>query len=289
MANIKDLKVKIKSTKGTLKITTAMKLVSAAKLNRAQIAIQSSRPYASELENTIKTISALVKDYDHPYLKENPENKQTALIVMAGNKGLCGGYNSAVAKKVRLFLKETDLDCKVYFVGKKGRDFLAKEVNFGKYYEFEKTEPTFAEMQSVGMELGDLFKTGEFGRVLVCYNIFKSAISFDTTIKQVLPLSLEVAEKEELKKQFPFDFKYDPSPEVILDSLIPETLMSTLWTCQLDAVAAEHGSRMSSMDSASSNCKEAIKTLTLKMNKLRQAAITTELIEVVSGAESLNG
>jgi F-type H+-transporting ATPase subunit gamma len=287
MANIKELKKKIKSTKGTLKITQAMKLVSAAKLNKAQQAIQTTRPYAGELEETIKTVSALVENYEHEYLKENDSNK-AALLVFSANKGLCGGYNSQLAKKVRLFLAETDLDVKVYFIGKKVRDLVKNEVNEGKFYTFEKQDATFLEIQEVGKELAELFNTGEIGKVLVAYNIFESAIAFTPTVSQLLPMSLDADVKAELQEKFPFDFKYDPNPKEILDTLIPESFSTSLWTAQLDANAAEHGSRMSAMDAAVRNCKEAIRSQTLTMNKLRQAAITTELIEVVSGAESLN-
>jgi F-type H+-transporting ATPase subunit gamma len=287
MANIKELKKKIKSTKGTLKITQAMKLVSAAKLNKAQQAIQTTRPYAGELEETIKTVSALVENYEHEYLKENDSNK-AALLIFSANKGLCGGYNSQLAKKVRLFLEETDLDVKVYFVGKKVRDLIKNEVNEGKFYTFEKQDATFLEIQEVGKELAELFKTGEVGKVLVAYNIFESAIAFTPAVSQLLPMSLNEDVKAELQEKFPFDFKYDPNPKEILDTLIPESFSTSLWTAQLDANAAEHGSRMSAMDAAVRNCKDAIKSQTLTMNKLRQAAITTELIEVVSGAESLN-
>lgn len=287
MANIKELKKKIKSTKGTLKITQAMKLVSAAKLNKAQQAIQTTRPYAGELEETIKTVSALVENYEHEYLKENDSNK-AALLVFSANKGLCGGYNSQLAKKVRLFLAETDLDVKVYFIGKKVRDLVKSEVNEGKFYTFEKQDATFLEIQEVGKELAELFKSGEIGKVLVAYNVFESAIAFTPTVSQLLPMSLDADVKAELQEKFPFDFKYDPNPKEILDTLIPESFSTSLWTAQLDANAAEHGSRMSAMDAAVRNCKEAIRSQTLTMNKLRQAAITTELIEVVSGAESLN-
>jgi F-type H+-transporting ATPase subunit gamma len=289
MANVKELKKKIKSTKGTLKITTAMKLVSAAKLNRAQQAIQNSRPYATELETSIKTISALVKDYSHSFLSENTENKRAALIVISSNKGLCGSYNSQLNREVRRFLRETDLDVKVYFIGKKAKDSLKNEVNQAKFFTFEKADPTYHEIQSIATELGELFVSGEYGKVLVAHNIFESAISFTPVVKQLLPMSMPVEEKDALKLKYPFDFKYDPNPTEILDTLVPEAYVSTLYTCLLDGTAAEHGSRMAAMDSATKNCKEAIRSLTLKMNKLRQAAITTELIEVVSGAESLNG
>src|SRR5690606_2320491 len=161
MANIKELKKKIKSTKSTLKITSAMKLVSASKLAKAQFAITSSRPYSDELQTTIKTISALVNDYNHEYLVENKDNKQTLLIVISANKGLCAGYNSQLAKEVRRFLSTTDLDVKCNFIGKKVRDLIKNDVNVGKTYEFEKGEPTFAEIQTIANELGDLFKSGE--------------------------------------------------------------------------------------------------------------------------------
>ena len=288
MANIKDLKKKIKSTKNTLKITSAMKLVSAAKLNRAQQAIQSARPYAAELEDTIKTISALVQDYSHSYLEEK-ESDHEVLLVLSSNKGLCGGYNSQLAKVVKKFAAEKGENLKVFYIGKKVRELTQKDVNMGEEYQFEKSDPSFDEMQKIARELAGLFRSGEVGKVHVAYNVFQSAIAVEPTVKQVLPMSLDASVKDELQKSFPFDFKYEPSPEAILDDLIPEAYISTMWTAQLDSLASEHGSRMTAMDNAVGNCKEAIRSLTLKMNKLRQAAITTELIEVVSGAESLNG
>lgn len=289
MANIKELKKKIKSTKSTSKITQAMKLVSAAKLAKAQQNILNSRPYARELEATIKVVSALVQDYDHEYLHDKKDNNKAVLLVISSDKGLCGSYNSQLAKKVKKFLAETKLDVKLLFIGKKVRDLIDAGANKGKTYSFVKNEPTFIEMEHVGVELGELFTTGEVGKVFVAYNIFHSALSFEPDVKQLLPMTMDLAEKDELAEKFPFDFKYDPNPTEILNTLIPQTYISTLYTAVLDAVAAEHGTRMSAMDSASSNCKKAIRTLSIKMNKKRQAAITTELSEVVSGAESLNG
>ena len=288
MANIKDLKKKIKSTKGTLKITTAMKLVSAAKLNKAQAAIQNSRFYAEELENTIKTVSVLAKNYNHPFLQDYPENNVDALLLISSNKGLCGSYNSALVKEVRHSMKDTKRKVKVYFIGRKGRDLLGDEVNQGKLFTFEKQVPDFLEVSKIGEEFGELFRKKEFGRVMVAYNVFRSAIRIIPTVKQILPFTLSSDEKDRLVGEFPFDFKYEPSAEKILDELIPKVYTTSIWICLLDALASEHGSRMSAMDNAVGNCKEVIYDLTLKMNKLRQSAITTELIEVVSGAESLN-
>ncbi|MFG1493899.1 ATP synthase F1 subunit gamma [Halobacteriovorax sp. GFR7] len=290
MANIKDLKKKIKSTKGTLKITEAMKLVSAAKLNKAQNAILNARPYANELEDSIKTISALVEDYNHSFLNNN-ESKKEVLLVISSNKGLCGGYNSGLAKAVKAYLAkhEDTNNLEVHFIGTKVKELVVKLVNEGETYGFERTEPQFHEVQNIASKLSELFATGEVGKVSIAYNIFHSAIQVEPTVKQVLPMTLDSSERDELKEKYPFDFRYNPGAENILDGLIPEAYTSAMWTAVLDATAAEHGSRMSAMDSAVGNCKDAIRTLTIKMNKLRQAAITTELIEVVSGAESLNG
>ena len=289
MANIKDLKKKIKSTKGTLKITTAMKLVSAAKLNKAQMAIQNSRPYAEELENTIKTVSALSKNYTHPFLQNSLESNNDVLLLISSNKGLCGSYNSALAKEVMRFIRDTKREVKVYFIGKKCRELLEGKVNQGKLFTFEKQVPTFLEISKIGEEFGKLFCKKEFGRIMIGYNVFRSAIRVIPTVKQILPFALSYEDKKQVIEEFPFDFKYEPSAQKILNELIPTVYVTSIWTCLLDALASEHGSRMSAMDNAVSNCKEAIYDLTLKMNKLRQSAITTELIEVVSGAESLNG
>ncbi len=290
MANIKDLKKKIKSTKSTLKTTTAMKLVSAAKLGKAQQRITNLKPYAKELETTIKTVSALAKDYSHKYLESNEENKQAYLLVISADKGLCGGYNSGLSKKVKAFIaNNSEYDFKLFYIGKKVRDVIKNDYNSAKTFTFLKAEPNFDEIRAVADELSRAFSSGEIGKVFVAYNVFNSAISFTPTVNQVLPLGLDSTEVEQLQQDFPFDFKYEPSAESILDTLVPEVYINTVYTAMLDAIAAEHGSRMAAMENATKNSKEMIRKLTLKMNKLRQAAITTELIEVVSGAESLNG
>ncbi len=288
MANIKELKKKIKSTKSTLKITSAMKLVSAAKLAKAQHLILNSRPYTMELENAIKTASAIVSDYSHPYLKEDTKNHHSILLVVSSDKGLCGGYNSQMVKEVRKFIsKHHDKKFKVFFIGKKAKEVLGKEVNFGKHFHFEKGEPTYSEINSVAQELAGQFDSGEVGSVYIAFNLFKSAISFSPTFKKILPMTMDMSQREEIKRSLPFDFKYEPGHKEILDELIPKAFVDIMFTSILDATASEHGSRMAAMDNAAKNCKDIIRKVTLKMNKLRQAAITTELIEVISGAESL--
>ena len=294
MANIKDLKKRIKSTKGTFKITKAMKLVSAAKLNKAQIRILGMRPYATELESTVRTVSALNKDYTSIYFNENKANRQSIVLVVSSDKGLCGGYNSSVTKAVRRFVKakaaeENPEQLKFYYVGKKARDLVQKELNSAKTFTFAKQDPTFEEVRKIADELGSLFTTGEVGKVYVIYNSFISAIAFETKARQLLPLSVSEQDKEELRAKYPYDYQYEPSPGSILDTLVPEVFVTSVYTAILDAIASEHGARMSAMENATKNCKEMIRKLSLKMNKLRQAKITTELAEVVSGAESLNG
>ena len=288
MANIKELKKKIKSTKSTLKITSAMKLVSAAKLAKAQHLIVNSRPYTIELENTIKIASAIVSDYTHGYLKEDNKNHNSILLVVSSDKGLCGGYNSQMVKEVRKYIaKHPEKSFKVFFIGKKVREVLSKEVNMGKQFHFEKFDPTYLEIDAVAKELVGYFESGEVGSVFVAYNLFNSAISFTPTFKILLPMTLDLSKKEEVKRNFPFDFKYEPGHKEILVNLIPKALVDIIYTSILDAQASEHGSRMAAMDNAAKNSKDIIRKITLKMNKLRQAAITTELIEVISGAESL--
>ena len=289
MANIKELKKKIKSTKSTLKITTAMKLVSAAKLAKAQMAVLGARPYAEELEQTMKTISVLSSDYQHPFFQENKKNKQAHLIVISSNKGLCGSYNAQLVREIRNFLKRQELEIKVHYIGKKAKEvLLGKSSSKQALYTFKRQDPTHEELKEMALVLAEDFKKGNVSSIFVAYNIFYSAIDTRPAIRKLLPMMLDVEEKNNLQEKLFFDFKYEPKAAEILNSLVPETYVNTLYTCLLDAWAAEHGSRMSSMDSAARNCKDLIKKYTLKANKLRQAAITTELIEVVSGAESLN-
>ncbi len=289
MANIKDLKKKIKSTKGTYKITRAMKLVSASKLNRAQVRILGLRPYSTELEETVRTVSALAVDYTNEYFTQK-ENNKAVVLVISSDKGLCGGYNSSLAKTVRRFTAEnTGEDLKFYWIGRKVKELLQKEVNSGKTFTFAKQDASYEEVRKVADEIGAMFISGEVGKVYVAYNSFISAIAFDSKVRQLLPMQVSAADKETIKSKYPYDFKYEPGAEQILDTLVPEVYLTTVYTCVLDAVASEHGSRMNAMENASKNSKEVIKKLSLKMNKMRQARITTELIEVVSGAESLNG
>lgn len=289
MANIKELNQRIKSTKSTLKITSAMKLVSAAKLSKAQGRIQGFKPYSNELEKTVKVASTLAQDYSHEFLNET-SGKNAAVLVISSDKGLCGGYNSQLMKRVKNFIAENkDANLKFYFIGRKVKELLEREgIKGEKKFEFESSEPKFEEVKKIAKELATLFTTEQVSKVYIAFNTFISAIEFDSKVNQILPMTLSSEEKEKLMETYPIDFKYEPSAEVILDKLIPEVFTTSVFTSILDAIAAEHGARMTAMDNATTNSKDMIRSLTLTANKLRQAAITTELTEIVSGAESLN-
>lgn len=283
MANIKDLKKKIKTTKGMLKITSAMKLVSASKFAKAQQAVQNARLYAAGLEGTVRDVLAFHGDRAHPCLGEPAGDGGAAtLLVVSADKGLCGGYNALLAKKARSFLDGRP-GAVPRFIGRKARDLLASGGPDGELLGFDKAAPAFREVKGLADGLrADFEERGT--EAFVAWNEFHSAMSFTPSVRRLLPMPLEDGPPPERP---PFDFLYDPGPGDVLDALVPEAVVMSLWTRVLEALASEHGSRMAAMDSAATNCREAIRKQTITMNKLRQAAITTELIEVVSGAESL--
>jgi len=286
MANIKDLKKKIKSTKSTHKITKAMKLVSAAKLARAQARIVGLKAYSEELQQTVKKVTAIVKDYEHSLLKETPGEK-SLILTICSDKGLCGGYNSGLVKQLRNFIKaNSHLTLDTIFIGKKAREILSKEMNVGELLKFKKSEPTLEELRVVAIKIAEKFKLGKISKLYLAYNTFFSAMNYKPVIKQILPFALTEKEKAEMADSL-IEYKFEPSAADILDVLIPEVYFNSINTALFDALASEHGARMVAMENASKNCSEVIRKITLKANKLRQAAITTELIEVVSGAESL--
>jgi F-type H+-transporting ATPase subunit gamma len=288
MANVKELKKRIKSTKSTYKITSAMKLVSAAKLSKIQHRVIGMKPYAEELLHTVKTVSAVAKEYQHVYFKSN-ENEFVEVLVISSSKGLSGSYHNQLAKQVKKFIENTELNVRVSFIGKKAKDLMRDFINEGETFDLPKSESGEDEVKKIASYFSNRFETGEVGKVFIAYNSFYSAMNCEAVIDQILPLSIDEEKAEDLKNEFPFDFKYEPSAESILDDLIPEIYKGHFVKAYLDSQASEHGMRMVALDNASKNCEDMIKNLTLKMNKIRQAAITTELIEVVSGAESLKG
>ncbi|MBF0297504.1 MAG: ATP synthase F1 subunit gamma [Oligoflexia bacterium] len=309
MANIKALKKRIKGTKQTLKIASALKLVSGSLLAKVNIRVKNSKPYYVELEKMAKKIYPLTDNYTHELLKEDKGNKKTALLIISSDRGLCGNYNSQLTRAVVDYIeKNKDQELLVYGIGKKIYDVIkkSKKITAVKRFAFVKLEPTYQEIQGVANEFAELLIKKEIGRLIVAFNCFESALKFTPTIKQLLPFDPSLLlidkdkkskndknEKEKFSDEKNSDEEnynthiFDLSVTEILDTIIPDLYVAILYAEQLSALIAEYSARMWAMENAAKNCKEVIRKVTLKMNKLRQAAITKELIEIISGAEAL--
>ena len=293
MANLKDIRTRIDSVKNTQQITRAMKMVSAAKLRRAQNSIVNLRPYALKLMQTIVNISATQR-VQHPLLGENSNPKKALLIVLTSDRGLCGGFNNSVNKFAYNYFVQNQKKFEVldlFFIGTKGRDFfkyrgiltddvlpnLAKEVSY-----------TLA--AKTADRLMKHFTEGEYDSVMMVYNEFKSAIQQNVVCETLLPIDKSSSTFKAVESsKFSEDFIFEPEPEKIIDGLLQKHFSTQVYRCMCESVAAEHGARMSSMENATKNAGEMISKLTLTYNKMRQASITTELIEITSGAEALKG
>lgn len=305
MANLKQIRKHILSVQKTGKITKAMKMVAVSKLRKSQQAVVATRPYVNELINIIEHLVIKADTSGHPLLRSSAEKKNCAVIVISGDKGLCGAYNHNVVRTAKRFLeerKENGANIKMIFVGHKAYDALRKFTDVEK-----KLIPGAWEMppSALGLELSKAlcedFAKGELDEVYVIYTMFKSAISQNVVLDAVLPLQSilynaaeseggEVDEQVIAERRAKIDqtyYIYEPSNAELLDVLLPRAVSIHLHRSILESAASEHGARMTAMDNASTNAEEMIGALTLKYNRARQAAITTELIEVVSGAEAL--
>ncbi|MCK5072073.1 MAG: ATP synthase F1 subunit gamma [Bacteriovoracaceae bacterium] len=286
MATIKTLKKKVKVTQGTYKITTAMKLVSAAKLNKSQTILENIEEYVNELDELVHIISALNENYEHPLLQSSHHNC-ALLIVISSDRGLCGNYNMQLAKKVHQFIQETQKDVKVSFFGKKCYELLRKKVNCGKLYEYEKNMDIQQISDKIGTEVLNEYISGEIGYVYLAFNDRVGSASYKSVVKGVLPFEFDKNIQYRLKQKWPHDFVYEPDKDYIFEKILPEAYKGIFYKNFVSAKTTEYAARMVAMDNAAKNCEEAIGKLNLKINKLRQALITNELIEIVSGTESL--
>jgi F-type H+-transporting ATPase subunit gamma len=293
MANLKEIRNRIASVTSTRKITAAMKMVSASKLRKAQQAILQIRPYAERLHNILTNLSDAIKgEEDNPYVTER-ELEKVLIVVMASNRGLCGAFNSLVIRQAVQVAHEdyADLmrqgDVNFYAIGKKASDFLKK-----KKYSLAGVrndlfdQLTFDNVVPVAEEIMNQYVAGEYDRVVLVYNQFKNAAVQVLTTEQFLPVLIP----EKLERESIFtDYIYEPSKEYIVREMIPRSLKIQFYKALLDSHAAEHGARMTAMHMATDNATELIRELNLTYNKARQAAITSELLEIVSGAEALKG
>lgn len=290
MANLKEIRNRISSVSSTMQITSAMKMVSAAKLKRAQDAITKLRPYASKLRYILENVSGTLDLSENPF-SENRGNEKVLLVAVTSNRGLCGGFNSNVIKKVQLLMREEYAHSKVSVVclGKKIKDVIKRTEYYFTQEGLSKHEDitgavSFERASEVGQELMRLFETKEFDRIVLVYNRFVNAVTQSVEVEDFLPLS---APTDDVSKSAN-DYIFEPEKEEIIAALIPKSLKTQLFKALLDSIAAEHAARMTAMHKATDNASELRKSLKLSYNKARQAAITNEILEIVGGAEALN-
>lgn len=285
MANLKEIRSRISSVSSTMQITGAMKMVSAAKLKKAQDAILAMKPYAYKLKQLLEQLSSALGS-DNVY-NERPEGVANVLIVpITSNRGLCGAFNSNISKKALELeaQKYKNLNVKFYTIGKKGNDVLKKTNKVFRHETHIFDNLNFAGASELASELMELYTSGQFDKIVLVYNSFKNAATQIVMEETFLPIQT-VTEKQE---NTTIDYIYEPSKEEIVKELIPKSLKMQIFKSLRDSVASEHGARMTAMHKATDNANELKNQLKLTYNKARQAAITGEILEIVGGAEALN-
>jgi F-type H+-transporting ATPase subunit gamma len=296
MASAQDTKRRIRSVANTQKITRAMELVAAAKLRRAQERIESMRPYADRMLELIGGVSrAATTVRSIPLLQRRESVETVALLVVTGDRGLAGAFNSQVLRRafaVERDLRQDGLDVRWLATGKKGRSTLTfRRYDLAQAWTGFSDSPAYSDAQAIAHRLAELYESEEVDRVVVVYNQFVSALVQRVTVQDVLPVPEEVLrrgeEEEREEAALRGDFIYEPEPEEILARLVPVYLETELYRALLESAASEQGARMTAMRNASKNAGELIDRLTLEMNRARQAEITQEILEVVAGADAL--
>ena len=286
MANLKEIRNRIASVSSTMQITSAMKMVSAAKLKKAQDAITAMRPYANKLTELIQNLSgSLDGEGQNPFTAQRAEEK-ILIISITSNRGLCGAFNANIIKET-LRLSNEDYAGKtieIMGIGKKGADILSKTLPIKSRHDAIYDNLSFGNVADVALLAMDAFAEGHYDKVLLVYNQFKNAATQVVTTEQFLPI---VAEKDITQSSTP-DYIYEPSQSAIINELLPKSLKMQFFKSVRDSFASEHGARMTAMHKATDNATELRDQLKLTYNKARQAAITNEILEIVGGAEALN-
>lgn len=286
MPNLKDVRSRITSVQSTRQITSAMKMVSAAKLKRAQDAITQMRPYAEKLSAIISNVSSTLGDNESDYSIQR-EVKNTLVIAVSGNRGLCGGFNNNIAKGVKELHATVEGGLEVLFLGKKAFDFTKKIITNSSSNNSIFEDLSFENSKTITTEVMEKYVAGDYDKVLVVYNSFKNAATQIVKTEQVLPMSISA--EQTLTNDSNTDYIYNPSKEEIIEELLPKSIHLQVYKALLDSAASEHGARMTAMHKATDNASEMLKDLKLTYNKARQAAITNEILEICAGAEALNG
>ena len=291
MPSLDDLKKRITSVKSTQKITKAMKMVAAAKLRKAQENAEKGRPYSEKMNNIILNLSSSVTDIENkPKLLAGTGNEKVHLcIVLTADRGLCGGFNTNIVKKAKYFFEKIKIDgkiLKIITVGSKGYDQLKRV--YGKQIiekiSFKDSKVTnYLDAETIGKKIIELFEKNEFDICTIFYNQFKNVITQIPQEQQIIPLKSSEVKKNSVED----NYEFEPEEDEILSNLLPKNISTQIFKAMLENSASEQGSRMSAMDSATRNAGELVDKLTINYNRSRQAAITKELIEIISGAESL--
>ncbi|MGB2347530.1 MAG: ATP synthase F1 subunit gamma [Flavobacteriaceae bacterium] len=285
MANLKEIRNRIASVSSTMQITSAMKMVSAAKLKKAQDAITAMRPYSDKLTELIQNLSGSIDgDTPNPYTQVRPV-KKVLLVAITSNRGLCGGFNSSIIKGIQQYITEhSNEDVQLLTLGKKGNDILSKNNTLFGNNNTIFDGLTYTNAAGIAQEFMDAFANQQFDAVKVVYNRFKNAATQIVTTETLLPV---VATEQSSSSGG--DYIFEPTQEAIVNELLPKSIKMQLFKVLRDSFASEHGARMTAMHKATDNATEMRDQLKLTYNKARQAAITNEILEIVAGAEALNG
>ena len=295
MANLKDLKNRIRSVKSTQKITSAMKMVAAAKLRRAQDNAEAARPYAARMTEMIQNLGRkAAPETAPPMLVGTGDDKRVLLVVVSADRGLCGGFNGSMIRTARReieSLENAGKNVEVMMVGRKANDALKRELGdkiIDSREGVQGTAVAFADIDSIAEVIRTRLNEGALDRCMILYNRFISAITQEVTLSTLIPVELpETAETETPKAVSETPYEYEPSENAVLEDLLPRHLSTQIYTAILESSASELAARMTAMDNATRNAGDLIDRLTMQYNRTRQAAITTELIEIISGAEAL--
>jgi len=290
MPSLKDLKNRIGSVKSTQKITSAMKMVAAAKLRKAQEQALASRPYTSLMDKVVTKIASKMSGNTIDLLTGKIENKTHLIVVFSADRGLCGGFNGSITRAVRAEIKKLEEDgikVKLLMVGKKSADALNREFGhlFVERIDGNSAKPNYTDAEIIAKKIISLFEDNQFGVCKVIFNKFVSAITQEVTFKSLIPADIQETETDQVDSNSIYEF--EPSEEEILNDLLPRNLATQLFSSQMESTASELAARMTAMDNATRNAGDMIDNLTLQYNRTRQAVITKELIEIISGAEAL--
>ena len=285
MASMRDIKRRRSSIQSTQQITKAMKLVSTVKLQKARNRAEQSNPYFNHMYQTVTSMLARSGSLNHPYLKAGDSNTK-AIITIASNRGLAGGYNSNIVKLVTSSGIAVE-DARIYMIGRKAKEQLVRRgYEIKADYSDVIEGPAYEDAMAICKEVLEAFSNGEIGEIYLAYTHFKNTVSHEPTLMKLLPVEFDEADLREADSNLLMN--YEPNEEEALDLIIPKYLTSLFYGALVEAVASENGARMQAMDSATSNADEMISDLTLKYNRARQGSITQELTEIIAGAEAIS-